>query len=278
VEGAGPPTVFFLSDYGTADEFVGVVHAVLVAATPGITVIDLTHEITAFDVRAGADALRRAAPYLGSGVVLGVVDPGVGSARRGLCLEVDPARGGPRFFVGPDNGLLMAAAELVGGGPVARAFALAAPRSGPARTFDGRDLFAPVAAALARGTPPAELGQAVDPASLVRLEARAVDHGRRADGRRWIRAEVIWVDRFGNLQLSATAADARAAGLPATGRVGCDDAAATAIRVVATFAELAPGEVGLLTDANGQLAVVAGLSSAARLLAIGVTDSVTLTW
>jgi S-adenosylmethionine hydrolase len=274
------PTIFFLSDYGLADEFVGVVHAVLDAAVPGVTVIDLTHQVPAFDVRAGAHALQRAAPHLGPGVVLAVVDPGVGSSRRGVCVEVEPPPPGrgPRFFVGPDNGLLVAAAELVGAGPIARAFALAAPALRPARTFDGRDLFAPVAAALARGTRPEELGETIDPASLLRLEEGAVKLDRLGDGRRSLRAEVIWVDHFGNLQLAATSADARAAGLPATGLVAFGEAPGTPIRLVGTFADLAPGDIGLLVDANDHLAVVAGEASATRLLAIGVTDVIVLTW
>jgi S-adenosyl-L-methionine hydrolase (adenosine-forming) len=276
------PTIFFLSDYGLADEFVGVVHAVLVAASPGVTVIDLSHQVPAFDVRAGAHALQRAAPHLGPGVVLAVIDPGVGSSRRGVCVEVEPPPPGrsPRFFVGPDNGLLVAAAELVGAGPIARAFALAAPTHAArsARTFDGRDLFAPAAAALAGGTPPEELGQPVDPASLVRLAEGAVELDRLGDGRRSLRAEVIWVDHFGNLQLAATSADARAAGLPATGLVAFGEAPGTTIRLVGTFADLAPGDIGLLVDANDHLAVVAGEASATRLLAIGVTDVIVLTW
>jgi S-adenosylmethionine hydrolase len=267
------PTIFFLSDYGLEDEFVGVVHAVLDAAAPGVTVIDLTHQVPAFDVRAGAHTLVRAAPHLGPGVVLAVVDPGVGSSRRGLCLE-----SGPRYFVGPDNGLLVAAAELVGAGTIARAFALAGPVLQSARTFDGRDLFAPAAAALTRGTPPEELGEPVEPASLVRLEEGAVTPGRREDGRRSLRAEVIWVDHFGNLQLAATSAEAREAGLPDRGPITMGEAPETTIRRVATFADLAPGEVGLLVDANDHLAVVAGESSATRLLAIGVTDVIVLTW
>jgi S-adenosylmethionine hydrolase len=277
-------TIFFLSDYGLEDEFVGVVHAVLDAAVPGVTVIDLTHQVPAFDVRAGAHTLVRAAPHLGPGVVLAVVDPGVGSSRRGLCLEIEPppsGRLGPRFFVGPDNGLLVAAAELVGAGRrIARAFALAVRTDAarPARTFDGRDLFAPAAAALARGTPPEALGEPIDPASLVRLEAGAVELVRREDGRHTIRTEVIWVDHFGNLQLAATAADARAAGLPVSGVVAFGEAPGTTIRLVATFADLAPGEVGLLVDANDHLAVVAGAASATRLLAIGVRDVIELTW
>src|SRR6202046_3429733 len=115
-----PRTVFFLSDFGTEDEFAGVVHAVIVARAPGTTVIDLTHHIPPFDVRAGSHALVRAAPHLGPGVVLAVVDPGVGTERRGLCVPVTPPGNGPTFFVGPDNGLLIAAAEPVGEAPLAR--------------------------------------------------------------------------------------------------------------------------------------------------------------
>ena len=207
------PTVFFLSDYGTEDEFVGVVHAVLLAAAPQVRIVDLTHQCPMFDVRAGAQALSRAVPFLGPGVVLAVVDPGVGSDRRGLCLEVGGASG-PSYFVGPDNGLLIAAAELVAEAPVGAAYELRS--SGEVmpsgHTFDGRDLFAPVAAALCNGTPPGELGRAIDPDSLVRLPGGVVDHGRSSNGHTSLRAEVTWVDHFGNVQLAATLADARQAG------------------------------------------------------------------
>ena len=158
-------TVFFLSDYGTEDEFVGVVHAVLAAASPGLTIIDLTHHVPAFDVRAGSHTLVRASPHLGPGVVLAVVDPGVGSERRGLCVPVTPRGNGPTYFVGPDNGLLIAAAEQVGEAPIARAFDLRRPAevAHRGRSFDGRDLFAPAAAALSGGVAPEELGDPIDP-------------------------------------------------------------------------------------------------------------------
>ncbi|MGH9100389.1 MAG: SAM-dependent chlorinase/fluorinase, partial [Acidimicrobiales bacterium] len=97
---ASRPTVFFLSDYGLSDEFVGVVHAALLRLVPDLSVVDLTHGIPAFDVRAGAASLLRAAPHLGPGVVLAVVDPGVGSARRGVAVRAADGR----WFVGPDNG------------------------------------------------------------------------------------------------------------------------------------------------------------------------------
>jgi S-adenosyl-L-methionine hydrolase (adenosine-forming) len=257
---------------------------VLAAAAPGVTIIDLTHHVPAFDVRAGAQTLLRAAPHLGAGVVLAVVDPGVGSARRGLCLPVWSPGEPPTFFVGPDNGLLIAAAEQVGGGAVARVFALhdGARRAGTGRTFDGRDLFAPVAAALCRGVPPSDVGEPVDPRSLVRLPEGVVERGRLGDGRPYVRAELTWVDRFGNAQLAATSGETVRAGLPVAGAVFVSvpggDEPATVLRRVDTFADLAHGELGLLVDANGHVAVVAGEGSAAELLHLHEGQVVTLTW
>jgi S-adenosylmethionine hydrolase len=302
-------TVFFLSDYGTRDEFAGVVRAVLTSAAPGLTIIDLTHHIPPFDVRAGSRALVRAAPYLGPGVVLGVVDPGVGSPRRALCVPVVPTRSGPSFFVGPDNGLLVAAAELVGQAPIAQAFALTllapatpvAPATesvGRGTTFDGRDLFAPAAAALCRGISPEQLGHAVDPDSLVRLRGEITAHGRFADGRRFVRTEVLWIDHFGNVQLAATTLETRAGALPHTGAVGFrmeeEDRSESVpdagpglpgvpgvqktLRRVETFADLDQDELGLLVDSNGHWAVVAGEASAARSLGASPGDMVVLTW
>ena len=298
--------VFFLSDYGTQDEFVGVVHAVLAVASPGVAVIDLTHHIPAFDVRAGARALVRAAPHLGPGVVLAVVDPGVGSQRRGICVAVTPPSSGPAFFVGPDNGLLIAAAELVGEAPIARAFALHR-RGGGAElgsTFDGRDLFAPAAAALCAGLAPEEVGDPIDPASLVRLPGAVVEFGTGVaseagaageegvvveagvvvaageagvPGRRYLRAEVLWIDRFGNVQLAATAIDAQAAELPPSGTVALEGRDVR-LRRVEAYDDLSPAELGLIVDANGQMAIVAGQAPAAAALGASVGDMMVLTW
>jgi S-adenosyl-L-methionine hydrolase (adenosine-forming) len=281
----GVPTVFFLSDYGTQDEFVGIVHAVLAAASPGVTVIDLTHQVPAFDVRAGAGALMRSVPHLGAGVVLAVVDPGVGSGRRAVCLDVGAGDGPdgaarPRFFVGPDNGLLVAAAELIGGGQVARGVALPS-GAGPSATFDGRDVFAPAAAALCRGVPLDELGSEFDPATLARLPPPTVEYGQQPDGRQSLRTEISWVDHFGNLQLAATGpidnetVELSSAPAPAGARA---DLAPRPLRCIEAFADLAPSELGLLRDANGHLAVVAGRASAAEALSLAVGDMVLLTW
>ena len=292
-----PRTVFFLSDFGTEDEFAGVVHAVIAARAPGTTVIDLTHHIPPFDVRAGSHTLVRAVPHLGPGVVLAVVDPGVGTARRGIALEVALPTGASLAFVGPDNGLLMAAAEAAAEAPVARVVELERPPAPPDRgsTFDGRDLFAPAAAALCSGVALEQLGEPIDPASLVRLIGGVVEEGRLHDGRACLRSEVTWVDRFGNLQLAATVADARVAGIPLTGRVelaarlesGREDPDGlprslvpdgVELRCVDAFGELEQGEFGLLVDANGHLAVVAGEASAARWLNVAAGELLVLAW
>jgi S-adenosylmethionine hydrolase len=290
-------TVFFLSDFGTHDEFVGVVHAVIAARAPGTTVIDLTHHIPAFDVRSGSHTLVRAVPHLGSGVVLGVVDPGVGTARRGIAVAVAPVSGGTMYFVGPDNGLLVAAAELAGEAPVTTAVELRRDvvPSDRGATFDGRDLFGPAAAALCAGTALEELGDPIDPDSLVCLVGGVVEQGRLQDGRPCLRAEVTWVDHFGNLQLAATVADARVAGIPAAGRMQLVARVESGrptldglphslvpdgieLRRVDAFGELQHGEFGVLVDSNGYLAVVAGEASAAHWLNVTAGELLVLAW
>jgi S-adenosyl-L-methionine hydrolase (adenosine-forming) len=292
-----PRTVFFLSDFGTEDEFAGVVHAVIAARAPGTTVIDLTHHVPPFDVRAGSHTLVRAVPHLGPGVVLAVVDPGVGTSRRGIGIEVALPSSAVLAFVGPDNGLLVTAAEAAAEAPVSRVVELTRPPAPPDRgsTFDGRDLFAPVAAALCAGVALEELGEAIDPASLVRLIGGVVEEGRLHDGRACLRSEVTWVDHFGNLQLAATVVDARVAGIPLTGRIelaarlesGREDPDGlprslvpdgVQLRCVDAFGDLEQGEFGLLVDANGYLAVVAGEASAARWLNVAAGELLVLAW
>src|SRR5688500_1348412 len=188
-------TITFLSDYGTGDEFVGVVHSVIRSIAPHVTVIDLTHEIPAYDVRAGSLTLGRSAQYLCSGVVLAVVDPGVGTERRAIAVEVGD---GQSYLVGPDNGLLASAVAMSGG--VTAAVELTNPGyqlEAPGPTFAGRDVFAPAAAHLCNGVPLAELGSALDPLSL---RPGLMPLPREDDGA--LVAQVIWVDRFGNCQLN----------------------------------------------------------------------------
>ena len=200
-------------------------------------------------------------------------------------------------FVGPDNGLLVAAAEAAGEAPVTRLVELGTRQAPPDRgsTFDGRDLFAPAAAALCAGAALEKLGEPIDPASLVRLVGGVVEQGRLHDGRACLRAEVTWVDHFGNLQLAATVADARVAGIPPTGSIelaarvesGRQDLDGLPhslvpdgmqLRCVDAFGELQQGEFGLLVDANGHLAVVAGEASAAHWLNVMAGELLVLAW
>jgi S-adenosylmethionine hydrolase len=226
-----------------------------------------------------------------------VVDPGVGTARRGICMEVALPSGGTMYFVGPDNGLLVAAAEAAGEAPVTRVVELAGEPAAPDRgaTFDGRDLFAPVAAALCAGTPLEQLGELIDAASLARIVGGVVEQGRLHDGRTCLRAEVTWVDHFGNLQLAATVADARVAGIPTVGSIelaariesgheyldGLPQSLVpdgVRLRCVEAFGQLQQGEFGLMADANGHLAVVAGEASASHWLNVVAGELLVLAW
>src|SRR5437764_145754 len=206
-------TISFLSDYGLADEFVGVVKAVIRRVAPDAVVLDICHEIPPHDVRAGSLALARAAQYLPEGVVLAVVDPGVGSERRPVAVE---AGDGESVFVGPDNGLLASAVAMAGG--ARRAVALTneeyhLPAPGP--TFAGRDIFAPAAAYLCAGVELDELGEPVDPLSLL---PGTLPLTREEDGR--LLSEVLWVDRFGNVQLNVDPDEIKAMGDVVTLRFG----------------------------------------------------------
>ncbi|MBI4933617.1 MAG: SAM-dependent chlorinase/fluorinase, partial [Actinobacteria bacterium] len=189
-------TISFLSDLGTADEAVGVVKSVVRDLAPHAVVIDLTHHIPAYDVRAGSLALARAIGYVPSGVVLASVDAGVAATRPLVAIQVANGEG---VLVGPDNGVLAPAVAMAGGAE--RAVLLTDPRfhlasaGGP---FATRDVLAPVAAHLCNGIDLAELGDAVDADALL---PGVVPLPREAPGGGVI-AEVLWVDRLGNCQLN----------------------------------------------------------------------------
>lgn len=247
-------TVSFLSDYGLADEFVGVVTSVIRSLAPHATVVDVTHGIPAHDVRAGSLALVRSVQYLVPGVVLAVVDPGVGTERRAVAVEVGDD--GEAVLVGPDNGLLAPAVAMVGG--ATRAVELANPEyhlAAPGPTFAGRDVFAPVAAHLCNGVDLAELGEPVDPLAL---RPGIVPLTRVEDG--VVHAEVLWADRFGNAQLNVGPEEIDAIGERVTLRWG--DTARTARRARA-YGDLKPGELGLVVDSYGLVSVALDRRSAA---------------
>ena len=259
-------TVSFLSDYGRTDEFVGVVHSVIRDIAPGVAVIDITHDIPPFDVRAGGLALARSAHYLCPGVVVAVVDPGVGTPRRGIAVEVGD---GASVLIGPDNGVLAPAVAFVGG--ATRAVVLDNPAcqlAAPGPTFAGRDVFAPAAAHLCRGVPLEGLGTEVDPSSLLpgTLPLSRLEGGVMV-------TEVLWVDRYGNAQLNLDPDDLD--GLGDQFEVRARGRTSSAARAD-SFAGVAPGGVGLIVDSYGLIALAADRASAAEALGSDAGDEVAL--
>lgn len=260
-------TISFLSDYGTVDESVGVVRSVIRQLAPDIAVVDISHQVDAHDVRGGGLTLARAAQYLAPGVVLAVVDPGVGTERRAVAVEVGD---GEAVFVGPDNGLLAPAVAMVGGATRAvelteGAYQLAAP--GP--TFSGRDVFGPVAAHLSTGVALGDLGSEVDPGGLTPATIPIT----RQEGD-LLYAEVLWTDRYGNLQLNVDPGEIAELGerveLRFAGRVR------TGVRHE-TYAGVPTGQVGLVVDSYGLVSMVVDRGSAAEALGLDTGDEVVLT-
>ena len=260
-------TISFLSDYGHVDEFVGVVHSVVRGIAPHARVIDIGHEVAPHDVRAGALTLVRAVQYLAPGIVMAVVDPGVGTDRRAIAVSVgddDEA-----VFLGPDNGLLAPAVAMVGG-PF-RVVELTAPAfhlEAPGPSFAGRDIFAPVAAHLCNGVDLDDLGPPVDPDSLVPgLVPLARQEGEGLE------AEVLWVDRFGNVQLNVGPDDVGGFGDRVAVRWAGE--VRTAVRAE-TYDDVGAGELGLMVDSYGLMALTLNRSSAADELGLHAGDAVAL--
>ena len=267
-EHSDPPVVSFLSDYGLTDEFVGVCKSVILRAAPSAQIIDVSHGIPPFDVRAGALALARSIQYLPPGVVLAVVDPGVGTDRRAVAVEVETG-----FLVGPDNGLLAPAVAMVGGARRVVSLTNAEYQlEAPGATFAGRDVFAPAAGYLAAGTPLPALGELVDPLSLVPGTVPLPrDEGGSAAG------EVLWVDRYGNAQLNIDPDDLAALGVEPGGpleiRCGQDRRAG---RWVASYAEAGPYELAVVVDSYGLVSLTLDRRAAADELGLRPGSAVTL--
>jgi len=258
---AGYQWISLTTDYGLSDGFVASCHGVIGRLAPAVRVIDVTHVVPPGDVARGAAVLAQAVPHLPMAVHVAVVDPGVGTQRRGVALSTP---GG--VLVGPDNGLLPWAADALGG--VEAAVELVNPQwfgGEVSRTFHGRDVFSPVAARLAVGAELAEAGPALDPATLVRLPDPVVAIG---DG--WLEAEVSTIDRFGNVQLAApgTAIHRLAAGLTVGG-----------VRAVrgATFADAPRGGLVVYIDSADRVAIAVNGGRAAVVLSVTPGDLVRVT-
>jgi S-adenosylmethionine hydrolase len=253
--------VTFLTDFGLEDDFVGTCHGVIARIAPDVRVLDITHGIRPGRVLQGALMLANTLAYMPVGVHLAVVDPGVGSSRRPLALS----DGSGRLYVGPDNGLLLPAADRFGG--VAEAVELANPAYAlehVSRTFHGRDLFSPAAAHLALGVALGDLGPPIAPDALVRLDVPSPEVG---DG--WIGATVLAVDRFGNAALNLTRENLEQAAIVPGMTIEVEAAGnrffATAAR---TFADARDGDLILYEDSYRNVAIAVSRGSAAGLLGL----------
>lgn len=268
-------TLSFLSDFGFEDEFVGVTKSVIYEIAPFARIVDITHGIPPHNVRAGALALARSAAYLCPGVVLAVVDPGVGSNRRAIAIEVG---GGTSVLLGPDNGLLAPIVALVGGPDkivelTNAHYQLPQLQESPSGlTFGARDIFAPAAGHILKGLDIAELGPEVDPNTLT----PQIIPVARKDEQGNLTADILWIDQFGNAQLNLeskdieelTAADAKI-------QIHFKDIVRT-INVAQTYSDLKSGELGMVIDSYGLAAIVTPQASAAVELGLAEGDEVSL--
>jgi S-adenosylmethionine hydrolase len=253
--------ITFLTDFGLQDDFVGTCHGVMKRIAPEVEIIDITHGIPPQAVLQGALTLANTLPFMPEGVHLAVVDPGVGGARRPLALR--DANG--RVYVGPDNGLLIPAAEKLGG--ITEAHELANPDyalGSVSRTFHGRDLFAPAAAYLALGVPLSELGPPVDPDALARLDIPQPDLGTTR-----IHSTVLSIDRFGNIGLNLDRAHLEEAGVVPGTRVELQSGPERYYAVAArTFADARPGDIILYEDAYRNISIAINGGNAAEMFGI----------
>jgi S-adenosyl-L-methionine hydrolase (adenosine-forming) len=253
--------ITFLTDFGLQDDFVGTCHGVMKRIAPEVEIIDITHGIAPQAVLQGALTLANTLPFMPEGVHLAVVDPGVGGSRRALALR----DGQGRIYVGPDNGLLIPAAEKLGG--IKEAHELANPEyalESVSRTFHGRDLFSPAAAHLALGVELGELGPPIDPDALARIDVPQPEVGTSR-----IRCTVVSIDRFGNVQLNLDRSHLDKAGVVPGRRVELQMGPERYYAVVArTFDDARPGDIILYEDAYRNLSIAINGGSAAAMLGI----------
>src|SRR6476660_2580366 len=243
------PSIVFLSDFGYRNEWVGICHAVIDRIAPGSAVIDLSHGIPPLDVRDGALLLADSLPFMrNDAIALAVVDPSVGRDR-----DLAVRTGNGRLLVGPDNGILDPAWQAMNG--VAQVVSITSQQhtlQPVAPSFHARDVLAPAAAHLAAGVPLEDLGEPLDPGTLARLSMPEpnIERGR-------IECEVLDLNRFGNVQLNVRESHLAAAGLDGSKRVSVEGhSGAAVVQQVATYADLEPGEWGLMIDSRGWLSVI----------------------
>jgi hypothetical protein len=263
------PLISLLTDFGARDPSAAILHGVILSITPEARIIDISHEVRKFAIRDGALLLWCALPYLPVGIHVAVVDPGVGTARRAIGLRT----GRGDVLLGPDNGLLPAAAARLGG--IVAAHALEAPEyrlPAVSTSFHGRDIFAPAAAHLAAGVNLDRMGPAIDPSALVAspIAEPVIEPGA-------LRSAAVYIDTFGNVKLAGLRPDLEAA----VGPLHSGDALEIVleahlgeqrrVEVIAwrtTFGEASAGETLLYEDSYGRICLAQNQDDAARSLGL----------
>jgi S-adenosylmethionine hydrolase len=253
--------ITLLTDYGRDDDFVGVCHGVIRTIHPEAQIVDITHGVGRYAVRQGALVLRNTLPYMPVGVHMAVVDPQVGTERRAVALRTIDGR----ILIAPDNGLLSLAWPRCGGIDLAVDVTRSPHRLEPvSATFHGRDIFAPVAAHLARGAELADAGDQLDPAELETVE---LPEPRVEDGA--LVGHALVVDRFGNAALNVDHDDMAGTGITLGSTVEIESAGERYLATYAqTFADVRPGELIVYEDAYRTLAVAINRGDAAATLAL----------
>ncbi len=262
--------VGFLSDFGTGDAWAAVVKGVMKKVNPTVEIIDISHDVPAYDIRKGAFVLETAVEYIPATVFLAVVDPEVGGKRRGVIIGTTSGN----YLVGPDNGLLMPAASRLGGAVEAYAISETVKADdGLSETFHARDIFGPTTARLAGGAAPAGLGEEIDRSSLI-----AAPYGRTDVAKGVVNAEIIDVDRYGTLRLNIRRRDAEPAGYK-TGKslkVIFEDGDKE-LSIVRTFSDVEPGAAMLLYDSSDYLCVSVNGAHAGLAFGLNAGDRLKLT-
>lgn len=257
-----PAPVVLLTDFGLSDPYVGQLKAVLMREAPGVALVDLSHEVSPYNIVQGAFFLAASWHHFPEGAVfLGVVDPGVGTDRRCIMAEVEG-----RWFVGPDNGLM----TLVLKNAADRAFDISCAVEGIAKTFHGRDVFAPAAAKLARGDDPESFGRSIRPQGLLRAEWAAPKAFKGG-----VVAHVMHVDRFGNCVLNLDIET----WLP---KVSAWDSPAllhprqTDLILCEAYGRLPKSSPGILPGSQGYLELAVNRGSARTALGLSIGDMIRL--
>ncbi len=258
------PTIALLSDFGTRDHYAGVMKGVVLSICPDAVLVDISHDLPAHDIPFAARELAATYKYFPAGTIfLVVVDPGVGSARRGIAADVGDWR-----FVAPDNGVLTAVLQEAPPKKVVELTERRYARPTVSRTFEGRDRFAPAAAWLAKGIQLPALGRAVSDYVQIDLAQAVLLEGE-------IRGEVVRVDRFGNV---VTNVERRLCEklTGAEGTMAIEVGGRPVDRLVSTFSEIGAGDVCALFGSTDHLECAAHAASAAEVLGVGVGAVVTV--